>query len=84
MKNKVLVELVVPKIEKSYNVYLPVSKTIGNIIVLLNQALMDLNDGALVIDDYAVLYNKATGQKYIPSQMLVETDIRNGSVIILV
>ena len=37
MKNKVLVELVVPTIETSFDVYLPINKRIGNIITLLNK-----------------------------------------------
>ena len=37
MKNKVLVELVVPTIESTFDIYLPINKRIGNIITLLNK-----------------------------------------------
>lgn len=83
MRNRVLVELVVPKVEKSYNVYLPVNKTLGNIIILLNKSLTEIN-GVPISDEYGILYNKATGQMYDSSVLLSKTDIRNGTVIILV
>ena len=44
MKNKVLVELVVPVLEENYDVYLPINKKIGNIIELLNRALFFYNN----------------------------------------
>ena len=45
MKNKVLVELVVPTIESSFDVYLPINKRIGNIITLLNKTVSELSEG---------------------------------------
>ena len=33
MKNKVLIELIVPEIDEKYNLYIPINKRIGNIIV---------------------------------------------------
>ena len=38
MKDKVLVEIVIPSLELSYNAYIPVSRKVGNIIakILMN------------------------------------------------
>ena len=44
MKNKVLVELIVPQIDEKYNVYIPINKKIGNVIVLLNKAISELTN----------------------------------------
>lgn len=45
MKNKILVEVVVPDIDEVYNIYIPINKKIGNIIVLLNKAIKELTNG---------------------------------------
>lgn len=45
MKNKVLVELVVPTIESSFDIYLPINKRIGNIITLLNKIVSEYSEG---------------------------------------
>lgn len=83
MKNKVLVELYVPSIDEIYNLYLPVNRKIGNIIVLLNKSLFELTDGTFIGDDSTLLYNRSTGERYSVNVTLRETNIRNGSSLVL-
>lgn len=83
MNNKVLVELVVPDIEETYNVYLPVNRRIGNIVTLLRKAVCELTDGIYEGLNTSSLYNVVTGQKYDFNQLLIQTDIRNGTRIVL-
>lgn len=83
MKNKVLVELVVPDIDEVYNVYLPVNRRIGNIIELLCKAIDELTNGVYSENSKINLYNSSTGEKYSLNSLLRETDIRNGSRIVL-
>lgn len=83
MKNKVLIELIVPDIEKKYDVYIPISKKIGNIIVLLNKAVSDLNNGLYQGNNLTSLYNRSTGQRYAIDDLVKNTDIRNGTTLIL-
>ncbi len=83
MKNKVLVELFVPSIDERYDIYLPANRKIGNIIGLLNKALFELTNGAFVGTDKTLLYNRLTGESYSINATLKETDIRNGSSVVL-
>lgn len=83
MKNKVLIELIVPDIDKKYNVFIPISKKIGNIIVLLNKAVADLNNGLYQGSNLTSLYNQNSGQRYAIDDLVKNTDIRNGSTLIL-
>ncbi len=83
MKNKVLVELFVPSIDEVYNLYLPVNRKIGNIIVLLNKSLFELTNGAFLGTDKTLLYNRETGERYAVNTILRETDIRHGSSLVL-
>lgn len=83
MKNKVLVEIIVPEIESTYDVYLPINKRIGNIIMLLNKTIAELSNNCFEGSNYTALYNKDTNVKYNPSLLLYNTDIRNGTSLIL-
>lgn len=84
MNNKVLVELIVPDIEQTYSIALPINKTIGNTIILLNKALRELNDNKnLFINDYNCLYNRHTNTRYNPQVLIKDTDIRNSTKLIL-
>ena len=84
MKNKVFVKIEVPEIDKSYDVYLPVNKKMGNVINLLNQAVNELSNGEFALSQDNILYNKSTKERYSPDILLLNTSIRNGSVLILV
>ena len=84
MKNKVIVELLVPELEHSYSTYLPISKRIGDIIHLLVKAVSDFNDIDLGDVKKKALYNVDTGLIYSPNDLLINTDIRNGTRLVLI
>lgn len=83
MKNKVLVELVVPTIESTFDIYLPINKRIGNIITLLNKTVSELSEGCYEGNEHTSLYNRETSQKYEINALVYNTDIRNGTTLIL-
>ena len=83
MKNKVLVKVRVPEIDEEYDIYLPVNKKIGNIILLLNKAINELTNDNFKISNTNTLYNSFTGEKYNVDTLLLETNIRNGSILTL-
>jgi hypothetical protein len=84
MKNEVLIELIVPVIEEKYNVYIPINRRIGNIIVLVSKAIFDISSGLYQIDENNSLYNRETGQKYLVDDLVRLTDFRNGTSLILI
>lgn len=83
MNNKVIVKLIVPEIDKIYDVYLPINKKIGNIINLLNQTISELTNNEIEQSNCNCLYNGKTGEKYISDILLYHTNIRNGTTLIL-
>lgn len=83
MKNKVLVELVVPEIEKTFDVFLPINKKIGSIILLLNKTVRELTEDCYIPNENTSLYNRDTNIKYKANDLLYNTDIRNGTTLIL-
>lgn len=82
-ENKVLVKIIVPGLDKTYDVFLPINKKIGSIIELLNKSISDLNFDCFPISNKLCLYSKYTGERYNFDKLVVETDIRNDAVLIL-
>ncbi len=83
MKNKVLVQLVIPDIEKSFDIYLPINKRVGNIINLLNKAITEITGGTYQGTKKTGLYNSRTGEKYAVDDLIRNTTIRNGARLVL-
>ena len=83
MKNKVLVHIFVPEIGEEYDLYIPINKKIGNILVLINKAINELSNGMLPISNSNALFNSFTGERYLYNSLLVDTNIRNGTKLVL-
>lgn len=84
MDDKVLIKLIVPEIDTSYDIYLPITKKIGNIVILLNRAINELSMGVYPISNTNKLYNATNNTQYPPDVLLYNSDIRNGTHLILV
>lgn len=82
--NKILIELDVPLIERSCDLYIPINKTIGTVKKLVEEALVEMTEGAYVAKQETNFYSKETGQIYDVNQKVRETDLKNGSRIILI
>ena len=83
MKNKLLIELIVPEIDEKYNLFIPINKKIGNVIVLLNKLICDLSNGQYIGSTKSCIYNRKTGVRYDIDELIRNTDIRNGSSLVL-
>ena len=82
--NKILIELEIPLIEKSYDLYIPINKRIGTVKKLIEQALVEITEGAYEMKLDTNFYSKETGQIYDVNKNVRETDLKNGSRIILI
>ncbi len=83
MKNKILVEVVVPDIEESYNIFIPVNKKVGNVALLLSKAIQELTNSLYNENNTNALYDSESGQILSPDKLIRDTVIKNGSKIIL-
>ncbi len=82
--NKILIKLYVPVIEQDYDVWIPLNKSIYNIINLLMKGIKEFSDELDNPTHMLNLYDKLTGEKYDINKMVKDTSIRNGSEIILI
>ncbi len=82
-KNKVLVKLEIPLFEKKYDVFIPINKKVGTIKRLIEEALVELTDNAYCPKDDSNFFSKDTGAMYDVNETVRDTDLKNGSQIIL-
>ncbi len=82
-KNKILIELEIPLIEKKYDLFIPINKKVGTIKKLIENALVELIDNDYEIREDTNLYSKDTGEIYDVNKTVRDTDLQNGSRIIL-
>jgi len=84
MNNKFLIRLYVPLIESTFEIWIPPNKKIDNIIHLLVKAIFEQSKGNYKPESLPNLYNKATAEIYKLEDKVIDTNIRNGSELILI
>lgn len=82
MEYKVLIKLFVPEIEEEYEMYIPINKCVGEIAELLSKIVNDLSK-VYPIKKNACLCNRHSGVIYEKYFMIRQTDIRNGTELVI-
>lgn len=82
--NKVLVSLSVPEIDETFDILIPISRKVGNVIELINKILEENTKGKYKGSKTQNLYNRITGERYNINLLVIETNIRNGTQIVLI
>lgn len=82
--NKVFIIVEVPLIEEKYEVYIPIGKKIYKVSNILAKAVSELSGGHYPLKKDATIYSKITGKPYNINMTVKDSDIRNGTEIILI
>lgn len=82
MEYKVLIKLYVPEIEETYEVYIPVNLHVGEVSNLLCELVNDLSK-IYPLKNNIHLCNRRTGKIYNKTDIVLKTDIRNGTELII-
>ena len=83
MKNKVLIKLIIPELSTSYDLFIPVNEFIWKINRLILKAVSDLTNGAIDEKKEYLLLNKDNGRIYQNNDIVINTEIRNGTELVL-
>jgi len=83
MKNKINVDVIVPIINETYNLFIPINKKVGEIIVLLNLAINELTNGEFPISNKLSLVNLNNGDVYDTNVLVKDNNILDGSKLVL-
>ena len=84
MKYKVLVEVYVPELDVSYDLFIPSNKKVGNVVLLLVKAINELSEGAYPVSVNHALMNSDTCMIYDLDLNMKDAAILNGTKLILV
>ena len=82
-KNKILIELEIPLLEKKFDLFIPINKKIGTVKRLIEESLKDLTDTDYETKEDTNLYSKDTGDIYDVNKNVRDTDLKTGSRVIL-
>lgn len=83
MKNKVLVKLFLPELDITYDVFVPVNELVWKIKILLIRSIEDILKISVNYMDF-YLINKDNFKIYNSNDVIINTDIRNGSELMLI
>ena len=83
MENKVLIKLYVPELDEIYELFIPVNEIMWKIVKLITKSIYDLSFGAFPTNKTYVLMNKNTGYIYKMDEIIIKTDIRNSTELII-
>ena len=84
MEYKVLIKLYVPEIEQKFDMYIPVNKSVGQVLTLLNKAVNSESSDTYPIKESLRLMNKRTSEVYDQTKLIRETDIKNGTELVII
>ena len=82
-ENKVNVELIVPSLGKKYNIFIPVNKTIGEVIIILNKTINEMT-GCFPINSKLTILNVVESVIYDYDTEVINSGIKNGSILALI
>ena len=84
MKNKVLVKLIIPELDISYDVFIPVNEIVWKVKKLLLKAISDNSGIDMDQNLECILMNKSNCRIYGNNEIILETDIRNSTELLLI
>ena len=83
MENKVLIRLIVPEIDETFDVFLPVNEVIWKVKRMLVKSINDIMDSSIDSQNY-MLINKDTERIYKNNEIIIDTDIKNTTEVLLI
>ena len=84
MKNKVLVKLSMPELLVNYDIFIPVNEVIWKIKKMIIKCVSDISSIPLDMNGNYLLINKNTSRIYDNNEIVIDTDIRNSTELMLI
>ena len=76
MEYKVLIRLYIPEIEQNYEIYIPINKTISQVLVMLNKLVKNISGDMYPEKNNLKLYNRRTMEQYNLKDVVRNSTIR--------
>lgn len=82
--DKVLVEISVPAASRSFDVFIPQTSKMSEVLSLVAKSLSDLSGGKFKPDNTTVLCDAQSGKIFNINLSVYELEIKNGSKLMLI
>ena len=83
MDNKINVLLIVPSIGERYNIFIPVNKTIGEVILILNNTINDMTGYFPIVNNLSI-FDVINNKIYESNVDVKSAGIKNGAILALI
>ncbi len=83
MDYKILIKLFLPELEQNFEMYIPVNRTIGQVIELMNKVVNDITLNVYPIKEGLQLMNRRNNTFYEYNELIRNTNIRNGTELVM-
>lgn len=84
MRNKILIELNIPAVEKKYDIFVPVDSRLGDVLNLMNAVINELSEGKFIAARDSILCDAVTGDIFNINMLVGEIGLINGSQLMLI
>lgn len=84
MENKVLIKLIIPEIDEKYDIFIPVNESIWKIKNDIIKAVSELSSVSFLDNNNYILINCDDSRIYRNNDIVLNTNIRNGTRLILI
>ena len=81
---KVLVEVYVPVLERSYDMFIPKASSMAQVLELMKKAVKEMSDDTFVANENTTLCHREDGTIININLSVAELDIRNGTKLMLI
>ena len=82
--DKVLVEIFVPVVNTSYDVFIPLGSQMYEVLELIKKAVTEMSDGLFIANQSTAVCYRNSGEIININLSVYESGIRNGSKLMLI
>ncbi len=81
---KVLVEIFVPVLDRSFDVFIPLQSPMYEVLELIKKAISEMSDGRFIANQNTTICHREDGSILNINLSVYELEIRNGSKLMLI
>lgn len=82
--DKVLVEVYVPVLDRSFDIFIPLRSPMFEVLELIKKAVKEMSDGRFIANENIAICHRENGTIININLSVYELEIRNGSKLMLI
>lgn len=82
--DKIFVEIYVPLLDRSFDMFIPPASSMHDVLELIKKAVTEMSDGRFIANENTTLCHRVDGTIININLSVYELEIRNGSKLMLI